>query len=629
MCKLWVLLFCYDEFRNARVLLYMLLYKHVNMHAHYLDINGVEFLEKLSYSYKILQEIKRQDSSSFLAEYELQGEKRLCHILYENAERNKKNYSLFRKLKGIISVPEVIEGVETADGFCLVTEWVDGKVLIESVHSVFQKMSWPKLSIRRKRLIVGYLVELVCIMNDLSGAGWVLEKFRPEVFAVKDDKLILVDLSGAMPVEDAVNLISDNVYVVGLLMLLFLTDYPPGKFDYKNEERLYDVLMYFVSDVEIAKLIIACLSPSTEKRPGFPEIKTSLDQFFVRLRKTGQGADVTFSAGLKPSVDLSTFLISTALVPVTSYGPFAEINSYNWKTGAAGIQYLVGRIDKLGFAAREFEVREAKSVNGPGLYEGLAGVAMALAANGFSGLENWFEPSVEAGIAKGAAGQGVALLHSLHSCDKDLAEKLLDSYLFYLLGDQSGGWSWLQDNSKPGFSDGVAGIAFFLWLCVDLYPQKNVANAAIQAMDWLSKCNTTSSPWFSEGMAGIAFCFMQAYKISGDEQYRERAENMLYGLSSDFRSAHLSFLNGMTGLGETYLEAWHVFKNEEWKERAHIIFNDLLHLNRQWDGGGYYWSMEGEVQPSAGLLNGNSGVLYFMMRYILGVDKVPHLFLPV
>ncbi len=78
---------------------------------------------------------------------------------------------------------------------------------------------------------------------------------------------------------------------------------------------------------------------------------------------------------------------------------------------------------------------------------------------------------------------------------------------------------------------------------------------------------------------------------------------------------------GMAGLGDLYLEAFRVFKNDEWQLRADWITGFLTHTYRNSQTGTNYWLSNNSAYPTADLMNGNSGILYFLFRS-LKQDKI-------
>ena len=107
----------------------------------------------------------------------------------------------------------------------------------------------------------------------------------------------------------------------------------------------------------------------------------------------------------------------------------------------------------------------------------------------------------------------------------------------------------------------------------------------------------------------------------GDQRYKAAASEALLFNPKYIVSNYLGLGNGLSGLGEVYLEAFQVFKEAEWLERAEHIVRVLSISYYSNPNGSIYWHEGNSSQPATDLLNGNSGILHFLMRYLFP-DKI-------
>jgi len=108
---------------------------------------------------------------------------------------------------------------------------------------------------------------------------------------------------------------------------------------------------------------------------------------------------------------------------------------------------------------------------------------------------------------------------------------------------------------------------------------------------------------------------MKAYEILQSDRYRQLAEDCLQNFPKQATSIDLSQLSGIVGLGETCIEGAKVFGKGDWQERADWIMEFLAHHYHKEKDGSCYWLADGSPFTTPGLMQGNSGIIHFLLRY--------------
>jgi len=329
--------------------------------------------------------------------------------------------------------------------------------------------------------------------------------------------------------------------------------------------------------------------------------------------------------------------------------------------GIAGVLYFLARAKKAGWDIGSCQKGYEKGWSylgsnyltllpdiAPGLYGGAAGIALALAYAIHSGLaenndenrltiKKCFElPPIGPNLMTGSAGQGVAALQCAAYLEKNVLEKLLKQIVEKLFAGQLDGSHWVEIGDSHGkrspalsFSYGNTGIIWFLLEYADRYKDNDVQKAAIISLDKLATQTVmlkklikekgwrkaSEDPQARDSTYGIIMALIKAYEILLDPRYKRLAEDLLIQYPPFIVQDNLTQESGLSGLGELYLEAWKVFQNIEWKIRADWIAQFVIHTCIQQKNGPYYWLGNNNLFPTADFMEGNSGVIHFLMRY--------------
>jgi serine/threonine protein kinase len=358
------------------------------------------------------------------------------------------------------------------------------------------------------------------------------------------------------------------------------------------------------------------------------------------------------------------WVAKTIQTPGLSYKHDMSMSVYpDFYQGVSGVIWLLARAQTTGFplhaCKKGFEkswdfikdkISKPVGADPGGLYFGNAGVAMAIAETIEAGLV-WDRAgairsiqyclqndTIEGlGMTKGLAGKGMVLLRMIGLLDKDFVEPLLHQIIGQLLADQREDGSWLTttDENKrlvkaTGFGHGVAGITCFLLTYIKQFDDETVKSAAIRALHWLTglankKRGYTRWPLndqtkqssfdFQDGSLGIMLCLVKSYEIFHMEDYRRLAEECVFNYPALPISWDLTQIGGLSGWGEVFLEGARVFHNKNWQARADWIAVFLLHHYHKEKEGPQYWMPDGSPFTTAGLMEGNSGIIHFLLRY--------------
>lgn len=338
--------------------------------------------------------------------------------------------------------------------------------------------------------------------------------------------------------------------------------------------------------------------------------------------------------------------------------------SADFYQGLSGVIWLLAKAYKIGFSIDSCMETYSKSetlildkfmqgIDGipAGLYFGTAGMALALAEGIDAGIIKYndnflrnilsnFEHknSSDCGMANGLAGQGMALLSMTSIFDELFIKSFLLQKLDQLISQQQADGSWITIKDKrnklikaTGFADGTAGITCFLLKYIQIYPNEPAPRrAAVKALEWIcSKAykkrgytrwplhseTNASSPQFQEGCAGVILCLIKAYEVFRNPVHQTIAEDCLRNYSTHVISVDITQANGAAGLGEIFLEGSRIFQSAQWQTRADAIAQFILHHFIRLKDGSCYWMPNGSPFNTAGLMEGNSGIIHFLLHY--------------
>jgi len=330
--------------------------------------------------------------------------------------------------------------------------------------------------------------------------------------------------------------------------------------------------------------------------------------------------------------------------------------------GISGVMYFLARAKAAGFNIdicrkayntgwaylKEKHIGELPNLT-PGLYGGAAGIALATAYGMNSGLlednrENRLYiqrclelPPVGLDVATGAAGQGIATLQCRPYLEGDILSALVKSHVKTLLAalQKDGCWVIFQDGSgkkapAASFAYGNSGMIWFLLEYGVQYKDQTILNIAVHSLKVLSQLvrpfssmiknqgfrKIIQDPQASDGIPGLILTLIKAYEAVEDPQFKEMGEQLLVNYPTCLVHENYRQDVGLSGMGELYLEAYRVFNNPEWLDRAGKLAQFFMHTSRKEPDGSYHWLNNNSPFPTADLMVGSSGIIYFLIRHL-------------
>ncbi|MEZ2338330.1 lanthionine synthetase LanC family protein [Mucilaginibacter sp. RCC_168] len=338
-------------------------------------------------------------------------------------------------LHGAVALPRAIDFFEEDGNSYFIMEYVEGSSLLESIGKVQNGTIWYELSLQSQSLLIGYLLQIIEIVDAFHNRGYVHRDLNPANFIVsRENKIVAIDIElsydlnhnkpfPAFPLgtpgymspaqtQMAVPVIQDDVYGLGGLMIKVLTGISPTKFNYGNPSSLYDSLMFLINNQRMASVISSCLKNNADDRPTMVSLKHNLEVFHSVLltqnktdklfhsdnsefKKNNNNIDQALKSIWKsPLLGLNSKWYSKA----NNEDPLIsnEFKSYTWypgfHTGCCGILYLLVIADQMGFDLAQkrdafyFNYQELRayyvnnmSTSEPGLYSGAAGFSVLTA----------------------------------------------------------------------------------------------------------------------------------------------------------------------------------------------------------------------------------------------------------
>jgi serine/threonine protein kinase len=470
--------------------------------------------------------------------------------------------------------------------------------------------------------------------------------------------------------------LKEDVYAMGALILTTFTNLPPTKFETCDPEWLKSSLFLFTQDDEISHIIAECLNPDPSKRPELAKVEQTLERYHERLKQnppnfgsgTNKSGNSIYTQDLRGIVQGAILglgkseVVTEDLIWFSRFvkdneklgnEPAGQILYEGWHTGISGVLWVLAIAVRSGFditntqvsyehgwefiSQRYLPLRKKNAA----LYTGSAGIAVAFSAALKAGmlpdkssalsLEQCFsEDNPNLTIAEGIAGQGIALLKAAEFLPPNFVHDLLTVYNGKLVASQKKDGSWpihsnidVKQINPLIFEDGVPGIIWFLLCYMEYYPTESLKVSIHKGLHWLMQKSKPSKKSKISGGHYIALVFIKAYEVMGDDLYRNLAVFYLSAIPAQPVFTDFTLGKGFAGLGEVYLDAYRTLKDPIWLERAEWIAQVLINASRSWPTGERYWVVNSESWITADLFAGNSGIIHFLMRYLL-LDQISH-----
>lgn len=476
---------------------------------------------------------------------------------------------------------------------------------------------------------------------------------------------------------------TDDIFSVGAILLQVWTGIWPTKLTQSTKDDIRRRVDFFVPDRSFAEIIVKCLDPVADNRPSPVQIKEVINNYIndFKIKKTRPlSKPVLFTnEDIAETIQRGIGALSSELMVDEERGWFSEnkqveqnpdkrkiIKAWyaSFNIGMTGPLFFLSDAKKAGFNTAEastpiqraLTLIEEKYLNRidhvPGsLHFGSSGIAASLAnaiqaklfepqASHFQWIDKLIRIDNDGNdLINGIAGQGLAHWLCADFLQGDEMYQRLQGYASRLLVAQDKTGMWIVKKGKKskatrGFTRGAAGIIYFLLEYAMQYQDRDVLSAAIRGLDWLSKIATRNGKamewrsstnkklgnWLEEGAPGIALAFLKGYSLTGVQKYKQIAVAALSNHPPGIISNDLGQVSGLSGLGEVYLQAAKILGEDEWMERAGRIAQVLLHLKKEHETHGPYWLVRHERHPLPEFMNGNSGILHFLARYLYPND---------
>lgn len=241
-------------------------------------------------------------------------------------------------------------------------------------------------------------------------------------------------------------------------------------------------------------------------------------------------------------------------------------------------------------------------------------------------------------LANGMAGVGISIIRSSKFSPGNKSIINLRLITDNILQAQQPDGSWILNGRDSGSNNrkytgmfyGVSGILYYLLEYMDFTQDYSISEKVHRGIDWI--CNTRrrtklrgqwpiydkseiTSESIMDGGLGIVLMLLSAFKFTKDNKYRSLVENILRSYSPTYINNDFSTASGLVGLGEVYIEAFKVFDSVEWMTRAKEITFQVLNSVHFNGPNSLYWENNKTGIKVPGLLNGQAGILYFLLRF--------------
>jgi serine/threonine protein kinase len=570
-----------------------------------------------------------------------QGKKGMTSDLYgrEMHHRLAWQQTLHHNLKNIVPLPEIYDlFIEDGDTY-LAMEYINGCSLYEKIKEINTgSVCWQELTIEQRLLILGFVTEIVTVINDLHQEGYVHRDIHPGNFMVdKQNKLYLIDIELAYSVTQAqptppfaygtagfmspeqqdiqVPTFKEDIYGIGATMINMFTGFSPVKFEHGDKDRLKANLDLMIGDATLGDLIMQCIDADPAHRPELADILAVLQKHQVALKNGAithlQKHEVSNNVQKKLTDTINSGLLGLVEEPIIMSNDLWYFKVTKQKN--AGVPQM-----------REY-------TKYPGMRNGMAGVLFVLAKAAKSGLnvahlrENYLRSKAyleeyitddtsdaNEGFYDGKAGVGVSLAEGIGAG---------------LLDDNEGNRSLISacfrrpDNmaSELTAATGAAGKGLALLYCRKYLDETYWESLITQITGEIIRRQQPSGLWlqsaakwgktssvkasFGEGETGIIWYLLNAYAIAPNEQtllaverslakLLKKANGTLKGSISVFfdKNNHRG-LEGdeLSGLLMVLIRAYEILKSNDCRQLVERIFRTLpyglVHNNfTSWNG---------------------------------------------
>ncbi|MBB5438559.1 serine/threonine protein kinase [Pedobacter sp. AK017] len=565
-------------------------------------------------------------------------------------------------LAGVIQIPRIIALFEANQNSYLVMEFIKGETLTKVIDSIYKGRTWLQLSLNERNRLLNLLLQVVNALAKLHEKGYLHRDVTPENFLVSPtQELYLIDMEMAYsarqdypspafglgspgymsPQQELTQkpTVKEDIYGLAALMIVFLTNMPPKKFNLHNPVQTGVGIFFFTGDFPIAGTLVKCLNKAPYHRPSLSTIKSHIHSFITHQQHKADDRGA-FEIAVFPekaevlnliSLALEGLTISELFKPKTGLAPgMAGILYLLYKTGPSGCgirtlnffsNYLKPHFDSILIQKKPAGLLEGATGQSLLLHYGIStGMCSCLSENLDKIKNSFYTISNQFDLANGIAGQALAALLICDTAPTDFLKERIGTYIKMLIQVQKDDGSWTVDsiaenayNGLYGLTNGIPGIIVALIKCDGLLPDDQTKAAIQKGLDWLKRSMKNQSQL--NVYPHIALSFLYAYEHSGNQTHRDMAEKLLWQCPGHAVSANYSLINGMAGVGFVYAEAARICKHPEWKKRAAWVYHVLSNTIHTKGKNKISWHMGTANPHDLSLLTGTPGIILFLLKF--------------
>lgn len=452
---------------------------------------------------------------------------------------------------------------------------------------------------------------------------------------------------------------NQDIFSLGALMIVVLSHLAPRKFYVPDTVRIWNNILFFLKDERLTNIIISCLNPDPPKRPQLPEIRKMLANINDNVTVFSLEEEKISICEIDEVIN-SSILNLTSNLMLNDHGLWMSLVSdetdfrnvlVGFERGISGILFLLAKLKGSGYDIDKilpvietnwkfiesrflFAGKDVPS----GLFNGSNGIAVSIVSAIEGGILPCSEQNIkhiknclynipdELDIANGLSGYGLSLLY----CGNYLEQSFLEERLSFAitevlkLQDAKGGWVTSQGSNKNKvyysnyFYNGIPGITYFLLECCRIRQDRRLVNAVKMALNYMAKVDYKREETISSilrNKVSIGYAYLKAFEIFKDVEFKYKCMDIILNIPERFIDNDYSFNRGILGLGMFYLECYKILEDKAIIYRIKWIVQVFLHSAIRIEGKTYW--VQGHISfPSADLMAGNSGIIYFLMKSI-------------
>jgi len=523
-------------------------------------------------------------------------------------------FSLYKNLNTLISIPQIIDHFEDDHSKYLAFEFINGTTFGNYLIDIYKGRSWYDLQSNEKLIIINILIQIVENIQKIHLAGYIHRDLNAEnIFIDVNSKIWLLDLElmydslnktpyppyergteGYISPEQAKLFTpkpEQDIYSIGSLLLISLMHVSPEKYNTEKSYSLKKQITFFNDTPEIVDLISNCLNHNELKRPKTDDIIQSLIQLKTKIK---------LLPSLSPNNNSLNYdelgEIIKKSINALSFPSMLNVQGY-WSSPISTSDDFVGnlRLDRTVYTGFR------KGISGILFTIGQAAISL-LDTNSILGtlqtnLNLIFQiielesNSIELGLYRGCYGYATALSSLMKAGLVPIEKKNLD--LLSICLDKI--------PSNLNIADGLSGYGLTLLQCRDFLPKEYIDQRLNQCLEIIKKNQLKNGAWllvssenkpciltgFAYGIAGIIY-FLLAYAetFSNKESQliaikglnyllknmKKKNNSFHWALSEGSKTLH-EFNNGGYQILLPFIKAFKITKNIKFKEVVEIVLD--------------------------------------------------------